>query len=456
MSTILLLNLFLVLLAVILPNDFLIWDSYVLYAAQALTMIPFVLSRTVYVKNLFLPTFFVLVYSLVNLAFGSYLVPRGFGWDKQFADVATNIQNYNRIVPFLLASNIVLFWLTLTALRDLALADAQWRSSTHNEPASSESLGLAKMLLYIPLFFAVSYLDIYSALSFLLAILILHLTDPWLKRSLLRYAVYIYYLVVLAAFDFGNKREIAIVLFLIIFLEAYHRGARLAFTPKAIAAYIVASTSFFGLILTASILRGYGDFPVSTIFGAIADIPRYMTSNMFIDGITDNLELNYNYGVAITAIDQTLRGLIHYQYGASLIKVLFLPIPRDALPFKPDSIMQLFTRIYAPDWWSEQGSMPVRFAAEMFLNFSYLGLVGYAVIWACINKLFLTFHTATPRSFVACSCLFLCITVLMFARGSGLEEWLLYYFLATPLLLLFRICGKRLQMNDNPELRWLV
>ena len=68
-------------------------------------------------KNLFMPTFFVLVYFLVNLTLGSWLVPRDYGWNKWFTEIALSIDYYNIIVPFLLASNLILFFLSRATLR---------------------------------------------------------------------------------------------------------------------------------------------------------------------------------------------------------------------------------------------------------------------------------------------------------------------------------------------------
>lgn len=456
MKAVFAINLFAALLATVLPNEFLALNSYFLYGLQFATMVPYLVSRARYIKDLFLPTFFVLIYFLVSMTFGSYLVPRDYGWDKQFADVATDIRTYRLIVPFFMLSNIVLFVLTARAFDTLARAPYNDPPGKFLHSGLAPWAGLAKIPFYFAAFFAVSYYDIYSAFSFQLALLILHLTDPALRRRWYRYGVYLFYLLVLVGFSYENKREIAMMLFLIIFLECYYGRFLLRFAFKSIAGYVMTGVAFFSLILAASILRGYGDFPVASIIEAFSYIPRYATSDMFVDGITDNLELNYSYGVAITAVDHGLRGLIPYQYGGSMIKVFFLPIPRDAITFKPGSIMQIFTRTYAPGWWLEEGSLPVVFSADMFLNFNYLGLAPYALVWWAINRAFLGFHTVRPQSFAAYSCVFLCITVLMFARGSGVELWLLYYLLAAPVFLFARFAHNSVQVSVPGRSRWVV
>jgi hypothetical protein len=454
MIFVVLINLAAIGVAAVLPNDFLMWHSYVLYGFQFATMVPFLLKRAVFLERLFMPTIFVLAYYLVNLSFGSYLVPRGYGWEKQFTATALAIRDYNLIVPFLMGANLLLFVLSAATLRKLATVPVE-PAVRIRETFSASVLGWLRGAIYLCAFVAVSIFEVYSAFTFQLVIAILHLTDPHLRGKWFRFGWYAVYLLVLAAFSFENKREIAMVLFLVVFLETYYSRTRLRFAPSSVLLYCTIGASFFALVLAASILRGYGNFEVSGVLEALWYIPGYLTSDLFIDGITDNLELNYNYGVTVTSIDHGIRSLIDYQYGATLLKVFYLPVPRDALAYKPESMMAIFTQVYAPEWWSVEGSMPVMFAADMFLNFHVLGLVPFALVWMAINKLFVVFHTAKPRSFITCSCLFLFITVLMFARGSGIEHWLLYYLIGAPVFLVVRLLSNSLK-EPLVARRWVV
>jgi hypothetical protein len=455
MALVVLINIASAAIAAAMPNDFLMLNSYLFYGFQALTMFPFLLRRTVYIKNLFLPTFFVLAYVLFNLTLGSYLVPREFGWNKSFAVTVTDIQHYRLIVPFFMLSNIVLFALTASGLRTLA-STIDCSHSPIRPLSASLPLVIAKTGFFLSAFFLIAYSQVYSGFSFLLALLLLHLTDSSIRGKWYRYAVYAFYLIVSVAFNYENKREIAIILLLIVFLEAYFGRYRLKLTLKSVVGYGVATGAFGLLILAASILRGYGQFFVGSVIEAMSLVPAYIGSEFFIDGLTDNLELNYVYGVTVTSVDHVLRGLIDYQYGATLVKVMFLPIPRSMLPLKPESAMQIFTQEYAPDWWIREGSLPVIFVSDMFMNFHYLGLLAYAIVWMLVNQLFLRLHSAAANTFVWYSILFLVITVLIFARGGGIEQWLLYYLLAAPLLLLFRIVASRFRSTGVESSRWVV
>jgi hypothetical protein len=208
------------------------------------------------------------------------------------------------------------------------------------------------------------------------------------------------------------------------------------FTAKKILLYISGIALFLILIMTSSILRGYGQFDVSSLPKAISYVPKYISADIFVDGLTDNLELNYSYGTAVTSMDKILNGELRYQYGMTLLKVLFLPIPRKLFPDKPESIMQQFTRIYNPSYWAAGGSFPVILPCDMFLNFSYLGVLPFAFVWLILNYTFVKFHHISNRNIIYFSYIFLFITVLMFARGSGLELYLLYCIFAMPVFIL--------------------
>ncbi len=432
MTLVLLFNLSIVAAALLLPNDWLMYQSYWLYAAQLLTLVPFLLRRAYYTKHLFIPSFFALMYFLVNLTLGGFLVPRDYGWNKNYTDVIRSISSYQVLVPYLLSANIALFLVTCQTIRRVAVhVQPAVRHDTARRPLLQ---GLAIDLICVGTFTAITLLDVYSAFAFQLAILIVHLSDLAWQRHVRRFALYAVYLLIFVAWNFDNKRELAMVLFLISYLEAANGAFRMRFRLKNLVGAGLFATCFLCLVVTASVLRGYGGSDAETLLDAVAYVPQYVQSDVFIDGLTDNLELNYNYGAAVNAIDLGVAGRIPLQLGGSLWKVLWMPVPRGLFPEKPESVMQIYTRTYAPDQSEIGGSLPVSFSSEMFLNFSALGLLPFALVWLAINRMYVRCEMGPTRLFAYYSCLFLCITILMFARGSGLEQWLFYYVLGTPIL----------------------
>lgn len=440
----------LMLFAALQANDYLVWHSWVLYLAQAVVIGIALRKRLQYASDFFLPSLFVLIYFTVNLVLGGYLVPRDFGWNKEFSTTVLAITHYRQIVPYLLACNFVLYVLTVQALR------AMPRDRLSSPGPASAAMPVAPTLLASVLLLGAGLAPIESAFSLELAIAILLFSSLARRRVWYRSAVYVACLGAFAALSYQNKREIVMMLFLVCFLEAHFGAVRMRLSLKNLLLASAAAAAFFGLVMVASILRGYGDLEISTALEAAEVVPAYMSSEAFVDGITDNLELNYHYGVTVTAMDYGIRGLIDLQYGATLFKVFFLPIPRDLVPFKPESMLQLFTQAYAPDWWAEEGSMPVSFSADMYLNFRYFGLLVFGFIMFGVNKIYLKYFAVAPQSFAAYSCLFLVITVLMFARGSGIEQWLYYYLVAAPVFLGVNVFRASLRALLDEERRWLV
>lgn len=437
-------NLLLVVTALVLPNEVLVWNSWILYGAQTLTIGGYLIARSVAMKNLFIPTTFALAYYLVDLTLGSYLVPRDIGWNKAYVAVAQQIDVYHIVVPYLLLANLLLFVLSCRTLASLAS-----RSSTP-DPHNGRRVSIASTLGWMVGFLVLSYLDVYSVFSFQLAILICQLGELSRRRSRWRFPLYLFYLVVLTAFSYENKREIAMVLFLMVFLETYHGRYRLRPNLRTVAIAVMAAASFLAFILTASVMRGYGGLNVTSALGAVEAVPRYVGSDIFLDGLTDNLELNYTYGSAITSIDLVLNGTIPYQFGASLWKPAFLPIPRRIFPWKPNSVMTVYTQAFDPGLAAEEGSLPVLFPSEMFVNFGLLGLLPLVLVWMAINTSFVRLHTSVPGSFGHLSATFLSITVLILARGGGLDLYLVNYLVGAPLLWLVAANKPRLAQRAAP------
>lgn len=428
-------NLALVSLGILLPNETLMWESWQLYCLQAIVIIPYIVRRAKYASNLFMPSLFTLAFFSVNLCFGAYLVPRGFGYYKDYTSRALAITSYHKIVPYLLLCNLVLCLVTVRTLQLL-----ENRQSNNRDHASTASgAGIISQVLLICGFVVCSYFDFPGAFSVQLALLVVHFAILSRVRASYRYIIYPLYLILEVALNFDNKREIVIVLFLLLFFEAYYRRVRLSMSVGNLIRYTVAVGAFFGFVLTASILRGYGGFEPGSVVQAVRVIPDYIGAPVFQDAIVDNLELNYDYGSSITAIDFTVHGKLPHLLGLSFWKVLFLPIPRDLVSWKPQSVLQLYTQAYDPTFWSENLSLPVVFSSEMYVNFSFFGLLPFALVWVGLNRIFVGFHEANPHSFWYHTSVFLCVTTLIFARGSGMELYVLTYLLAVPVFVVVAI-----------------
>ena len=437
MKIIIFLNSLILLLACFLPNKYLSFHSYLLYGCQFLTLIPFLLSKLRYVKNFFLPSFFILLYYLINQSIGAYLVPRGFGFNNWFEPYLVKIDNYNQIVSYFIVCNFTLFIICMRSLKKLEKIDTLQTRGNLKITVYDFYLDLIRIFASIMLFLVFCYINIYSLFSFQLAIIIILCSYLAYSKNHYRFLIYFIFLFLMVKFNFENKREVIISLFSMFFLETYYSRVALQFTFKKISLYFSALFLFLFLILSSSILRGYGSYGAENFSTAITYIPDYIESDIFIDGLTDNLELNYSYGTGVSAMNMIIKGDLQYQYGYTLLKLFFLPIPRDLISFKPESIMQMFTKKFNPSFWAEGGSLPVIFPVDMYLNFQFLGFLVMGLIISLLDNIFLIFHKLRTRSFLYFSFLFLFITILAFARGSGIELYILYYLVIVPFLLVY-------------------
>nr|WP_315156023.1 hypothetical protein [uncultured Flavobacterium sp.] len=437
MKVIIISNIVILMLACLLPNQFLGFHSYIIFGIQFITLIPFLLSKLRYLKNFFLPSFFILFYYLINEILGAYLVPRGFGFNNWFEPYLAKIENYNLIISYLVVCNFTLFAVCLRTLKKLNVIDSFEPRGNLNIIKYDFLLDIARIFACIFLFLVFSYIDIYSLFSFQLVIIIILCSYLAYFQKIIRFLVYLVFLVLMVKFNFENKREVVISLFSMIFLETYYSRIVLQFTFKKILLYFSGIFLFFFLVLTSSILRGYGSFGAETFSTAATYLPEYVESDIFVDGITDNLELNYSYGTGISAMNMIIKGDLPYQYGYTLLKLFFLPIPRDMISFKPESIMQMFTKKFYPSFWAEGGSLPVILPVDMFLNFHFLGFLATGLIVYLLDYLFVKFHQFRHRSFFYFSFVFLFSTVLAFARGSGIDLYIFYYIVITPFLIVY-------------------
>lgn len=442
MKVILISNIVILIFACFLPNYFLAYNSFIIFGFQFIALIPFLLSKLRYLKNFFLPSFFILLYYLINESLGAFLVPRGFGFNNWFEPYLAKIENYNLIVSYLVVCNFAIFMVCLRTLKKLYIIDSY--SPTQNLKLLNYNflLDIVRIFSCIIMFVFFSYINIYSLFSFQLAIIIILCSYLAYFKKSIRFLIYLIFLVLMVKFNFENKREVVISLFSMIFLEVYYSRIKLQFTLKKLTLYFGGIFLFFFLVLSSSILRGYGSYGADTFSTAITYLPDYIQSDIFVDGVTDNLELNFSYGTGMSAMDMIIKGDLPYQYGYTLLKLFFLPIPREMISFKPESIMQMFTMKFYPSFWAEGGSLPVILPVDMFINFHFLGFLATGIIVSILDFFFVKFHQFRKRSFFYFSFIFLFITIIVFARGSGVEQYILYYAVIIPFLIfyiLFRI-----------------
>mgnify|MGYP003575172205 CR=1 FL=1 len=420
------------------------WDVVpLLFFLQFLSFIPATKRHLIYAKDIFLPSSVFLMYVGLNFIVGAYFVAQDRGVNSTLGGDVKTIQNYPWITVFYILVNLLAFVLTIRSLQTMNSRRAT--SVTVEFPrvftVGANYLTLSSSVVAIS-FVAVSIVEPLFSFSIQLLLLVIQLMLISNCGRLYRGVVYLFYLVIFTAFNFSNKREIAVALIVVMYFELLYSNAKMKMTLKTIALGGVAGVLFCLLVMAASISRGYGGFELSSSFAAFALIPKYVMSDLFLDSIIENFELSYVFAAAYIAADYVMTGQLDYQFGLSYLKPLFFLFDREIYWWKPDSVMILFTKRYDPAFYSLGGSYPVLSPTEAFINFHYFGLIPFGLLLAVGNKFFVGLEFGAGRAFRVLSRFILVFTFFFYIRGSGLELYFLYFIFALPYLLLFSIFEK--------------
>ncbi|MEK9669643.1 MAG: hypothetical protein VW421_01415 [Gammaproteobacteria bacterium] len=242
-------------------------------------------------------------------------------------------------------------------------------------------------------------------------------------KSRSRYLVYFACFLIMALMSSHNKRDAIFLVSVIVLCEAT-RGTKIKYIRAALLSLVACLISLV-TIIAMSINRGYGGYISDQgLLVALSYIPDYLSSEFFWAAFFQNIEVSYFYFHYVNAIEIILRGSEDLSFGATLIKPLFLFLPRDLAPWKPTSIIELYTVAYDPDFRTIGGSWPPNFAAEFFWNFHLLGLIMFPVIaifFAWLYRKTLDVFR-TKKLILQSFLLFIYQNSVTYARGSGVDQ----------------------------------
>lgn len=191
-------------------------------------------------------------------------------------------------------------------------------------------------------------------------------------------------------------------------------------------------------ILAMSVSRGYGQFDTEGgLLEAALLVPSYISTPEFLVSFFQNIEVSYFFIHFVNAVDLVANGHVDLTYGSTIWKTFLLPIPREVLPIKPESIISLYTNSIDPFYRNVGGSWPPNFAADYFWAFHAFGLVFFPVFAYLNSRLFryLISESAEARPFLTIVALYAYMHVLTYARGSGLDMYVFTIFV--PALFMF-------------------
>lgn len=419
MILIFLVNLILCLSALLIGNDVLILDSYIIYLIQFCFNFFFLLSRTKYLSDFLIPSYIFIIYIGVSQILGGFLAPRGFGWEKGFYYALSVVDNMSVIVFFNLVVNFILTVLTASFITKKNY------DINFCKDSSNRSVFLLVSIAFI--FFAITFMQKDWLFPLQLALVIILLYEFRSFTKFVRFFGSFIVIITMLMMNFESKREIIMVFLAMLFFGFYFNKLKL--NLRSVFLIPVMFFSFVVFVLIASIMRGYGDLDDRTFIKSISYLPSYLSSENFLDSLVDNFELNYSYSVPVIAMEYTLQGKIDFQYGMSILKVLFLVFPRSFFDMKPESMMLFFTKVYDYDFYSRGGSLPIILSSELFMNFYVFAVPVFCVLMWYMNKVYRKIFT-TKSLFIFFMSIFIVITFFMFMRGSGFDLFVFNIILA--------------------------
>ena len=249
--------------------------------------------------------------------------------------------------------------------------------------------------------------------------------------GLIRWSMYLGLITAFATFSIQDKREAIFLIFPICFLEFAFKKTKLSFA--LLIWFLILAAFLLLLLLLMSVARGYGGFGgFSTISEAAPFILKYVESDIFIGGLFANIEVNYFFFHALNAIELVFKDTANLNFGLTIIKPLFIVLPRYFFEWKPDSIIGLYTTAFDPAIRAVGGSWPISILSEFFWNFYF-----FAPFVTLLFSVFLVeFHMKMVRvirskgDYTLAFFLFAHMHLVVLARGSGLDQYAVCVLLA--------------------------
>lgn len=265
----------------------------------------------------------------------------------------------------------------------------------------------------------------------------------FLQSSKLRWLFYFSIVFFFSLFSIQEKREAIFLFFPILYLEVLKRSFEFSFKTFLFAMVGISFTMV--LIISMSVARGYGGYGEDlSLIEAFFYIDDYMISPGFLLYLGQNIETNYTFFHALNSMELVLSNSDLLAFGSTFIKVFFIPFPRYLFPYKPSSILELYTSTYSPSFRLEGGSWVIPVFSEFIWNFSFLGLFASYLFGKCLNffnnKLVASIFSG--RSTGAVHLLFVYTILFTYVRGSGLDQFVLYWLIGFVVFLYYNFTKK--------------
>lgn len=412
-----------------LPDiDIFINIFYILFV-WIISSVFFVFNRVKYLVCLFSPNFLCFYYISLSICFGSLASHYEYG--KLLNDFISDLKD----VKFL--KFILTFLISGLFVNVLIATRFSYNNQIYIKHHTFRNISFLPIYLIFCIF-SIYFFSMFESFFSYPVKLILSISACFLLCRFNIFTRLFIYLLIIYPFSIGfsNKRELILIILLIFFTESLNNKIILKPTIKTFLYGTSMSLIVLVFIMGLSVMRGYGGFDANNIFTALLFIPEYMSSDLFLHNIADNLEVSHTFPASVLPISYIVEGKIDILAGSSLIKPFFIPFPSDIVTFKPESALRIFTYVQAKHIAIDGGSFPVPFLAETFMNFHFFGILIYLFFFLTFEKLY--YSSICSNLLIDKSVFLLCaLYTFVVVRGSGLDLYILHLLVPVFLYLCF-------------------
>lgn len=388
-------------------------------------------------KFLLSPSFIAVTYLNLNFLIGSWVFANGLVFTKLLPDYKLWEFASTRLLFF----NGINFFITLAYFLkiNLKFKDKQFINLYKINQ---------KFLFYITLFvfagtlIASPYLEFigFYLLIFKTMLAIMIIAYSFKNFSLKKRAfIYLTTIFIFVLFSVDSKREAIFLILPIVLLESSRYKLKFKFKQILIALGLFISLCYF--ILTMSILRNYGGFKPKSFFEATTYVDDYLRSESFVAGFMNNLEISSTYLHSNNIIEYIKRDKVKMVYGETIIKPIFIVVPRSYFKFKPRSAIDIYTTKFDKGFRQRGGSFPVSMQSEFYLNFGFFSWLVAFVFFGFFNSVYKNVLNLIKNDKILnyIYILYMYEIFLSVIRGSGLDIFSVYSIVFLLLFIFYKI-----------------
>lgn len=253
------------------------------------------------------------------------------------------------------------------------------------------------------------------------------------RRIPFRWVVVPALLVVAAAATYHSKREVIFALAALgfmVFSEKPLGKVRLSHIVFAMMGAALAGV----LVVTMSILRGYGHYAAGDFVSAVQYVPTYLQSRQILALLSLNFETTYIFLHLHNAVSNVMINNELVAWGETYARLFFIGPIGAVVNYKPQSIIHLYTYFVAPNFRAIGGSFGITSVGEAIWNFRWGAPIAIALLYVTFDKVFAFALVKLRKGAAFSGILALCGIqfVLYYSRGSGLDLLLIYFLFAVP------------------------